>query len=160
MAHNLSTLMRAFTFAFGFFTASKNIFKELSHKVMFAKMKFFDRNSIGSILIRFSGDTSASDDSIPFQANILLKNIFEVLGTFLLICFLFPYVFFLIPFIICYLLSISRKFRVCQREIKRLDSVNSGKLMTQLQETDSGIVTIRAFKKESTFEAEFGEFVT
>jgi len=129
LAHNISTLLRAFSFAYGFYLASKNIFKELISKVLFAKMRFFDSSSIGSIIIRFSGDTSAADDSIPFQLNIFLKNIFDVLGSFTVIFILYPYVLVFLPFIIWYLLKIQRKFRLCQREIKRLDSLNSGCLI-------------------------------
>ncbi|RXG52747.1 ABC transporter C family member 14 [Armadillidium vulgare] len=63
--HTLFTLLRAFIFAFSTIRAA-------------AKIGFFDLNPIGRILNRFSTDVYTIDDSLPFQANIFLAQLFGI----------------------------------------------------------------------------------
>jgi ABC-type multidrug transport system fused ATPase/permease subunit len=48
-------------------------------------MVFFEKTSAGKLLNRFSGDTQAIDDGIPFNSNILYNNIFIILGSVIVI---------------------------------------------------------------------------
>lgn len=43
-------------------------------------MKFFDITPAGRLLNRFSSDTYTVDDSLPFIMNILLAQVFGVIG--------------------------------------------------------------------------------
>ncbi len=45
------------------------------------------------------------------------------------------------------IILVARYFRVCNREIKRLSSVNEGKLLSLLGEMGKGTVTLRVFGK-------------
>lgn len=45
-------------------------------------MVFFDILPLGQILNRFSSDVYTVDDSLPFIANILLAQLFGVIGKF------------------------------------------------------------------------------
>jgi ATP-binding cassette, subfamily C (CFTR/MRP), member 10 len=44
------------------------------------KMQFFDITPLGRILNRFSSDTYTIDDSLPFILNILLAQLFGLIG--------------------------------------------------------------------------------
>lgn len=46
-------------------------------------MKFFDVTPTGRILNRFSSDTYTVDDSLPFILNILLAQVFSLIGELL-----------------------------------------------------------------------------
>jgi len=72
---------RALTFAFGNLKAANNLFRRLVPKVLYAKMTFFDKNSLGKILQRFSGDTFSLDDGVPFNWNMLLNNLVLFAGS-------------------------------------------------------------------------------
>lgn len=47
-----------------------------------ANMKFFDVTPAGRIVNRFSSDTYTVDDSLPFILNILLAQLFSLIGKF------------------------------------------------------------------------------
>ena len=87
------TLIRAFSFAISNLKASKNIFIKLLHSIIYSKMSFFESNAIGRIINRFSGDTQAIDDRISFESNILLNNIFSLIGSMTVIIMQNVYVF-------------------------------------------------------------------
>jgi len=77
----LTSSLRAFTFAFGNLKAARNLFGRLVPKVLYAKMTFFDKTSLGKILQRFSGDTFSLDDGVPFNWNMLLNNLTIFVGS-------------------------------------------------------------------------------
>lgn len=93
------TLFRAFLFAYGGLAAATKLHKLLLKsvvKVRFVKPKnlayllencklqakptFFDISPLGRILNRFSSDTYTIDDSLPFILNILLAQVFGLVG--------------------------------------------------------------------------------
>lgn len=84
-ANLLTTLFRSFIFAYGNLRASRNIFAKLQKRVLESKVAFFDQTDTSLIISRFAGDTVAIDNNISFNANILLKMLFQILGSFTII---------------------------------------------------------------------------
>lgn len=76
------TFFRSVGFAVGTLMASKNIFEIFNTTVMFAKMRFFDKNSFGAIISRYSNDMMGVDQEIPYFFHMFLLQI--VRCTFLL----------------------------------------------------------------------------
>lgn len=81
------TLFRAFLFAYGGVAAASKIHRMLLKSVVKSKVTFFDITPLGRILNRFSSDTYTVDDSLPFIMNILLAQIFGLLGKFSVVFF-------------------------------------------------------------------------
>ncbi|KAK7074110.1 Multidrug resistance-associated protein 7, partial [Halocaridina rubra] len=79
VSNTLFTLMRAFLFAYGGLCAARTLHCRLLDAVLYAKITFFDNNPLGRILNRFSTDMYTVDDSLPFQMNILLAQIFGLI---------------------------------------------------------------------------------
>ena len=103
VVNSLFTLIRAFTFAYGGIEAARKLHKSLLHSLLKCSISFFDITPSGRIINRFSSDTWSVDDSLPFTMNILLANIFALLGTLALSCYGLPqFLIVLIPLSIFY----------------------------------------------------------
>ena len=70
----LATLARSFWFAKAGLFAAGNVHDVMVDHVVKAPLTFFDANSIGRIVNRFSVDQFAVDDALPFELNILLAR--------------------------------------------------------------------------------------
>lgn len=96
-------MIRAFTFAYGGIAAARKLHKSLLNSLLYCSISFFDTTPSGRILNRFSSDTWSVDDSLPFIMNILLANIFSLLGTLVLSCYGLPqFLLVLVPLAIFY----------------------------------------------------------
>ncbi len=77
----------------------------------------------GRVLNRFSSDTATADDALPFTLNILLANIFGLVGTILVLCLSEPFLLLaLVPLTILYK-NLQTYYRHTAREIRRLNSI-------------------------------------
>ena len=109
-----------------------------------ATVTFFDTTPMGRILNRFSSDLCAVDDSLPFILNILLANVFGLLGVLLVISYGLPWVLvLLLPLALLYHRT-QRFYRHTSRELKRLCSVTLSPVYSHFSETLTGLGTIRA----------------
>ena len=78
----------------------------------------------GRVLNRFSSDTATVDDALPFTLNILLANIFGLVGTILVLCLSEPYLLLtLVPLAILYK-YLQTYYRHAARELRRLNSIS------------------------------------
>lgn len=103
ITNSIFTFIRAFTFAYGGIEAARKLHKALLNSILKCSVSFYDVTPSGRILNRFSSDTWSVDDSLPFIMNILLANIFSLLGTLVLSCYGLPkFLFVLIPLTIFY----------------------------------------------------------
>ena len=103
IANSLFTIVRAFTFAYGGIAAARKLHQSLFQTLLQCSISFFDTTPSGRILNRFSSDTWSVDDSLPFMMNILLANIFALLGTLILSCYGLPkFLIILVPLTIFY----------------------------------------------------------
>ena len=120
IANSIFTLARAFTFAYGGIEAARKLHQSLFHNLLRCTISFFDITPSGRILNRFSSDTWSVDDSLPFILNILLANIFALLGTLVLSCYGLPkFLLVLIPLAIFYYFIQVRKEKQRTRERAR-----------------------------------------
>lgn len=93
------TLGRSFSFAWYNLKASKRVFEVFLKETILGKISFFDKFSQGFILTRFQSDTESVDTGLAFDSNILLKNIFDLLGTLVVLIFKLPYLLVCVIFL-------------------------------------------------------------
>ncbi|XP_039594012.1 multidrug resistance-associated protein 7 [Polypterus senegalus] len=153
-ANSVFTVIRAFSFAYGAICAATIIHDRLLSRVLKATMTFFDTTPLGRIVNRFSSDLYCVDDSLPFILNILLANVFGLLGMLIVISYGLPWILLvLFPLGILYY-YIQRYYRQTSRELKRLYSLTLSPIYTQFSETLTGLTTIRASRAAPRFEQE------
>ncbi|XP_058646611.1 ATP-binding cassette sub-family C member 10 isoform X2 [Onychostoma macrolepis] len=153
-ANTVFTAARAFLFAYGAICAATVIHKRLLSSVLKATMTFFDTTPLGRILNRFSSDIYSVDDSLPFVLNILLANVFGLLGMLLVMSYGLPWVLLpLLPLGVLYYQT-QCFYRHSSRELKRLCSLTLSPVYSHFSETLSGLSTVRASRHTTRFEEE------
>lgn len=110
---------------------------------------------VGRILNRFSSDTYTVDDNLPFVMNILLAQLFGLLGTILTTLFALPWVAVVIVPMLPIYLNIQQRYRQASRNIKRLSSKALSPLYSHFTETLDVLSTIRAMRASSRFYRDF-----
>eukprot|EP01016_Furgasonia_blochmanni_P001659 TRINITY_DN10651_c0_g1_i2.p1 TRINITY_DN10651_c0_g1~~TRINITY_DN10651_c0_g1_i2.p1 ORF type:complete len:559 (+),score=70.56 TRINITY_DN10651_c0_g1_i2:1-1677(+) len=136
--------------------ASKDLFSRLNKNIVYSKMKFFDQNTYReNCENRISKDILEIDDQVPWS----LANLFAygggAAGLLVGIMIQLPYIIIII-IIVGFLFSrVRKRYRALLREVTRLSANNNSKTLSHITETASGLVTIRAFKKESKFIRDF-----
>lgn len=142
----LCSFGRNIIFFLSCFRASKNIHEETLHGVLFAPMSFFDHNSFGSILARFSTDLNALDEHVPLTAIDVIEIATNVIGIILVTSLVSPYN--VIPALI--ILFVSNWLRSANNEkiirLKRMEAVKKGHYFSQAVSTLHGLPTIRVFR--------------
>uniref|UniRef100_A0A9J7YVT2 ATP-binding cassette sub-family C member 10 n=2 Tax=Cyprinus carpio carpio TaxID=630221 RepID=A0A9J7YVT2_CYPCA len=153
-ANTVFTAARAFLFAYGAICAATVIHKRLLSSVLKATMTFFDTTPLGRILNRFSSDIYSVDDSLPFVLNILLANVFGLLGMLIVMSYGMPWVLLpLLPLGVLYFQT-QCYYRHSSRELKRLCSLTLSPVYSHFSETLSGLSTVRASGHTTRFEEE------
>jgi len=99
-------------------------------------MKFFDNNPIGRIINRLSSDVLTTDDELPWFVNNTLLNLAYCLGFPFGVTIYFPWIGIIIVIGVLIMYYILTLYRPSNREMKRLSSVNDGKLLSILGEVN------------------------
>ncbi|XP_074543333.1 ATP-binding cassette sub-family C member 10 [Halichoeres trimaculatus] len=153
-ANTVFTALRAFLFAYGAICAAQTIHNRLLDRVLKATVTFFDTTPMGRVLNRFSSDLYSVDDSLPFILNILLANVFGLLGMLVVISYGLPWVLVpLLPLALLYYLT-QHYYRHTSRELKRLCSLTLSPVYSHFSETLTGLGTIRASGSSARFKEE------
>lgn len=107
------------------------------------------------MLNRFSSDTYTVDDNLPFVLNILLAQLFGLLGAVTTTLFALPWVTILVVPMFPIYLNLQHRYRMASRNIKRLASTALSPLCSHFTETLDGLTTIRAMRASSRFYRNF-----
>ncbi|XP_066582136.1 LOW QUALITY PROTEIN: ATP-binding cassette sub-family C member 4-like [Prorops nasuta] len=118
-------------------------------------MRFFDTNSSGRILNRFSKDIGGIDELLPKAILDSFQNNLMMVSSLILSCTVRP--IFLIP--IAFLGSVfyfTRKvYLITSKNIKRLEGMTKSPVFTHLNATLNGLSTIRAYCAQDVLKHEF-----
>lgn len=110
---------------------------------------------MGRILNRFSADVGSNDDMLPqtiFEFSVIL---FMVLGAVFTAVVTLPFILIVIPPLIYYFVVVRRIFVTSSRELKRLEGLARSPIFAMMNESLSGIATIRANNATSYFTSKF-----
>ena len=141
----LSTIVRSWSFAEAGIRAAINLHDRLLMAIVYAPMVFHDKTPAGRLLNRFSADQYAVDESLPFQLNIFLAQLYGMIGTIIVLTYSTSGIFLIaLPPLAYIYYHLQKRYRATSRELKRLDSVTRSPLFSQFGDSLDGNAIIRA----------------
>lgn len=143
----IASFIRSFSFAYGGIRCAEYIHNDLLKKLIVKPLLFFDQNPLGRIVNRINQDIWSVDDELPFQFNILIKQLYVVIGTISIIIISNTRLSLPLLLVIIGYLGIQRKYRTVCRDLRRLDTVTRSPLYSHFIESLSGSIIIRIFHK-------------
>ncbi|XP_026805630.1 probable multidrug resistance-associated protein lethal(2)03659 isoform X2 [Rhopalosiphum maidis] len=136
---------------------STNLHNNMFNAITRATMNFFNTNSSGRILNRFTNDIGAIDEVLPTPLLDFVHMALQLPGTIVVVGIINYYL--LIPIFItglmCYYTF--HFYLSTSRSIKRLESVSRSPIYGYLNASLKGISTIRAFQAEDILSKEFDD---
>ncbi|XP_066258777.1 ATP-binding cassette sub-family C member 4-like isoform X1 [Euwallacea similis] len=149
------TLLRAFVFFAVCMKASTNLHNNMFQSITRASMRFFNTNSAGRILNRFSKDMGAIDEMLTSSLVDVLQIGLALLAIIVVVAAVSPWI--LLPTVVIgVVFHFMRIFYLkTSRSIKRLEGTTRSPVFSHLNATLQGLTTIRAFKAEEVLSQEF-----
>uniref|UniRef100_A0A915DBV6 Uncharacterized protein n=1 Tax=Ditylenchus dipsaci TaxID=166011 RepID=A0A915DBV6_9BILA len=145
------TLIRAFLFAYGGVVAASELHEKLLHRVLYSTVSWWDETPWGRVVNRLCSDVYTVDDSLPFQLNICLASIVNLVGAILVTLFALPFLLPLVVILFVVYYFIQRYYRYTTCEVKRISSLTLSPLYSHITDTVTGLVTIRAHRFAERF---------
>ncbi|XP_051160133.1 probable multidrug resistance-associated protein lethal(2)03659 [Leptopilina boulardi] len=149
------TLMRSFSFFVMCMRASKKLHDTMFRCISRATMRFFNTNSSGRVLNRFSKDMGAIDEILPSALIDCVQIGLSLLGIIVVVA-ISNYLLLIPTVIIGIIFYYLRVFYLAtSRSVKRLEGVTRSPVFGHLNATLQGMTTIRAFQAEEILTKEF-----
>lgn len=156
MAIVLSTFRAFFSFDMTN-KASMNLHDDMAKAVLRAKISFFDTNPMGRILNRFSADVGSNDDLLPQTLFDFWVIFFVIIGAIFTTLGTLPFVLLVMPPLLYGFIVTRRIFVTSSRELKRIEGVARSPIFAMMNESLTGVATIRANKAVTYFTKRFEE---
>ncbi|KAJ1820365.1 hypothetical protein LPJ75_000958, partial [Coemansia sp. RSA 2598] len=138
----------------GCMRAARQYHEDLFMRVMNASPRFFDKTPIGRVISRFSRDMRTVDDSILGYISILIAQVTQVAGVFVIISTVTPPFVFIALFVSAAYAVLALYYLNATRELKRLDSISMSPLLSLFSELITGVESIRAFSAQNQYTME------
>lgn len=132
-------------------SSSKYFHDNMAKSVLRSPMSFFDTTPIGRILNRFSDDISVLDQQVLWTLMMFFEFTLETLTRLIIVIYNLPFML-VIVFVLVFLYNYYRnRFIPASRELKRLRSALRSPVFSHLQESISGVETLRAYGENERF---------
>ncbi|KAL1513419.1 hypothetical protein ABEB36_002836 [Hypothenemus hampei] len=138
--------------------ASVRLHNNMFYKIVYATMRFFNTNTTGRILNRFSKDMNQVDEMLPMTLLDTLQIALYVLAISVLIATVNPWM--LLPTIVILIIFyyIRVVYLATSRDIKRLEALTRSPIYSHLTTSLQGLTTIRAFGAQKILKDEFNHY--
>ncbi|XP_037944102.1 probable multidrug resistance-associated protein lethal(2)03659 [Teleopsis dalmanni] len=151
-------LMRTFGFFRMCLRISLKLHDRLFRGITRASMYFFNTNSSGRILNRFSKDIRTVDTDMPHTLFDCFSFAIDVSGVLIIVAV--ANYWLLVPAIVIIgcLVMLRYLYVNTSRSVKRIESITRSPVYSLTNQTFQGLVTIRALEAESALETEFHDY--
>lgn len=151
------TAMQASGFAVVTTRASTTLHATSFAAVLGASPRWFDSQPTGRILSRFSGDIDALDSSLPTALESACEFVVQCGLSLLLLAIIYPaFIGPLLPLLGLFLFLTSI-FKALARELKRLDNLSRGPLVSAATAITAGLPSIRVFQRGPALRENFAD---
>ena len=147
----LLTTIVSFFFFYTLLRASRNLHDKMTTAVIKSPVIFFDTNSAGRILNRFSKDIGCMDDQLPPQfLHAVQLCLFSLGATLLSAATNYWLVIGITPLVLLFL-YFGRYYLKTSRELKRLEAIKCSPVYAHISDTVAGLEVIRSSGMENSF---------
>ncbi|KAH3669246.1 hypothetical protein OGAPHI_001367 [Ogataea philodendri] len=122
-------------------------FKRLLH----APMSFLDTTPMGRVLNRFTKDAEVLDNEIQEQLRMLLYQLGQIVGTFVLCVIYLPWSALVFPVVFVAFYVLCHFYLASSREINRLEALKRSQVYSHFNEALAGMDTIKAHSSSKRF---------
>ncbi|XP_018392361.1 PREDICTED: probable multidrug resistance-associated protein lethal(2)03659 isoform X2 [Cyphomyrmex costatus] len=152
------SFIRSWTFFWMCMRASVRLHDRMFHSISRATMRFFNINTSGRILNRFSKDMGGVDEILPALCIDSIQINLWMLGIIVLVAI--SNVWLLIPtaFIGIVFYYLRTFYLATSRSVKRLEGITRSPIFAHLNATLEGLPTVRAFEAETILTKEFDNY--
>ncbi|CAH1736108.1 unnamed protein product [Aphis gossypii] len=151
----ISVIIRSAIFVQITMKASINLHNRMFNSIVGTTMSFFNINSSGFIMNRFSKDLGAVDDILPDIFLDTLQIFMFIFGTVIIVGF--TNIYLLIPTVIIGIMvyKVRDYYFYTSQNIKRLEASTRSPVLAHMNASLQGLTTIRAFGAEQILSQEF-----
>ncbi|CAG2164890.1 unnamed protein product, partial [Oppiella nova] len=151
----VTALMRTTTWFAMCMRASINLHNSIFMRLLRAPIAVFDNNPVGRILNRFSKDTGIIDEMLPTTGFDLNMSMTLLLGTFIVVSMVNPYLIIPAIFLIIFTILIRTVYIKTARDIKRYEGLTRSPVYSHVSTTLNGLASVRAYGAQKAFEKQF-----
>ncbi|XP_018392367.1 PREDICTED: multidrug resistance-associated protein 4-like isoform X1 [Cyphomyrmex costatus] len=152
------TLIRSWAFFWMCLRASMRLHDRMFRSISRATMRFFNTNTSGRILNRFSKDMGAVDEMLPIALIDSIQIGMSLVTAIIVIAI--ANLWLLIPTVIVSIVFYCLRifYLATSHSVKRLESITRSPIFAHLSATLQGLSTIRAFGMEAILTKEFDNY--
>ena len=152
-------LTRTYVLLSCFLRCSERLHDKMVVATLQAPVLFFDSNSVGRILNRFSKDIGWLDEQLPRTFQLAIDSTLNVLASLIVPAVMNPWLIFILIPLISVAIYLSTYYLKTSRELKRLASISRSPVFSHISETLDGLETIRTRERQSDFVDQFYRWV-
>ncbi|KAF4697379.1 ATP-binding cassette sub- C member 8 [Perkinsus olseni] len=132
--------------------AARTLHARMYDCLLRAKMSFFYSTPIGRILNRFSKDVQDMDRNLGPALTMTVSAVLTLIGTMVLLSLSAYYTLIAFAPVLLAFYYVQNYYRCTSREVKRLDALTRSPIYNHFQQTQDGISTILAFRKQDAMD--------
>lgn len=126
---------------------SQQLHQEMINKLLHAPLSYFETNSLGSILSRFSRDLDICDISLDINFRFFLNQVLRIIAIVLIIGLEAPYLLLVLLVALILIGLLQRLYSNTSQQLKVWESITKLQILSHFSATLAGASTIQAFNK-------------
>jgi ATP-binding cassette, subfamily C (CFTR/MRP), member 4 len=134
--------------------SSDTLFQTMAKSIFSSPIHFFQQNSQGRIINRFTKDVTALDEQLPQTFFDFIQRSFMIIGTLTIAALVVPYVLLILPFLLAAFLYFRSLYITSSRQMKRMDAITRSPIFNNFSVALEGKTTIRSYLVQGMFEKE------